>query len=63
MRFQDARTESAWISLRLFEHQRLVKARAIAVEAAWRDLPINEQSRYFEWAYDALATEDKERTN
>lgn len=61
MTFADEPTRQAWVSLTQAKHARLAKARTIAVEAAWRDLPTNEQARYLEWAYQALTKE--ERTN
>lgn len=61
MTFPDEPTKQAWVSLTQEKHARMVKAREMAKEAAWRDLPTNEQSRYFEWAYQAVKAE--ERTN
>ena len=60
-RVADERTKDALIALTQAKHARLAKAREMAKEAAWRDLPTNKQSRYFEFAYQALKAE--ERTN
>lgn len=60
-RVADERTKDALIALTQAKHSRMAKALEIAKEAAWRDLPTNEQSRYFEWAYQAIKAE--ERTN
>lgn len=61
MIFPDEKTERSWVSLTQEKHARLAKARAVAIEAAWRDLPTNEQARYIELAYQAVKAE--ERTN
>lgn len=53
----------AWIALTQEKHARMAKARELAKEAAFRDLPRNEQVRYVEFAYHALKQVEKERTN
>ena len=63
MIFPNTATALAWIAFTQAQHLRIAKAREMAKEAAWRDLPPNEQSRYFEWAYQAVKTVEKERTN
>ena len=60
-RIADEPTQRAYIALTQEKHSRMAKARELAKEAAWRDLPANERDRYFGWAYQAFKAE--ERTN
>jgi hypothetical protein len=53
----------AYLALAQEKHARMAKARELAKEAAFRDLPRNEQVRYVEFAYHALKQVEKERTN
>lgn len=63
MKFQNAETEQAWVALTQAEHARVAKAWVYAKEAAFLDLPRNEQVRYFDWAYAAIKQEEYERSN
>lgn len=63
MNFPDEQTERAYLALHQEKHTRLARARQIAMDAAWRDLPANEQDAYMDCAYRALRQTEKEMPN
>ena len=58
MIFRDEEVNRMWVAIATAKRQQLLKALAVAQEAAWGDLPRNEQERYLQMALKAVKEEE-----
>lgn len=58
MTFRDEEVNRMWVAIQEAKRRQLLKALEVAQEAAWGDLPRNEQERYLQFGLQAIKDEE-----
>ena len=58
MTFRDEDVNRMWVALQAAKRRQLVEALQVAKDAAWGDLPKNEQERYLKFGLEAVKAEE-----